>query len=229
MRRALRCAARGTRHFNRAHSSVEEQTAHNRLIAGSKPAGPTFDHFINVQLTFGEAMEDWALVLGIGIIVGIIVGIILLIMEYRTKWFANSSAPRKTPDTLSSPTNEQESKPSLKEILPEGNQTKPSPREIIHGLDGLPPYQALQVRDSYKGIKVIWKLTFYTLNLREEGTTFLMLRDQGKDPWVYCVVNLEEYPELKIIKEGHVLWVAGTVSSVEISGINLKDCRLKIS
>ena len=29
-----------------ARSSVAERTAHNRLVAGSNPAGPTFDRFL---------------------------------------------------------------------------------------------------------------------------------------------------------------------------------------
>gem|GEM_PF-6669790 len=41
----------------RACSSAAERPAHNRLVAGSNPAGPRIDHFLTGQFTIKKMLE----------------------------------------------------------------------------------------------------------------------------------------------------------------------------
>jgi hypothetical protein len=101
------------------------------------------------------------------------------------------------------------------------------PKTIVKEVDSYPPLQRNQIEDSYKGIKVEWKTKFQEAHLRNDGTTHLMLLDRGSYPWVYCDVRVSDYPELKVIKEGTIIWVSGEIIKVVGNTITVKPTKLR--
>lgn len=104
----------------------------------------------------------------------------------------------------------------------------PSPKSIINQVHKQPPAQRQFTEDQYKGFKVAWSLKFYTLFPEKDGYVRLMLRYGSYYPWAYCIVSLNDYPQLKIYREGRALWVAGTISSVHGHDITLDAVKLRL-
>jgi hypothetical protein len=107
---------------------------------------------------------------------------------------------------------------------------RPLPSEVIDQINNLPVLQQTSASSSYIGIKVIWQTTLCTIDIRKvekKDIAHLMMRDRGTYPWIYCDVELSNYPELKIMKEGHEIWVRGEIKEVDGNVIYLDHSDLK--
>ncbi len=117
---------------------------------------------------------------------------------------------------------------------PEDNSVKKSvmknltPRKIMYDdLGRLPPLQRDSAAQNYKGIKVSWKVCFYNASLLGNGKLHLMMLNPGGNyPWIYCDVNPEEYPQLRIMKSEEKFVVEGEIESIEHGGIVLRNVKL---
>lgn len=155
----------------------------------------------------------------------LVVGIILLLIEYRTNWFSRGKRDRQKDDPDLS---------QAKEVAvpgesgnPGGYKRNPTPYEIMNQIRSLPPYQREVGSESYKNVLVDWSVVFHTMALKSSMAR-LMLHDMNGIPWVYCLVSLTDYPELKIIKEGHRIRVWGEIERVRGNDIFLKKARIEI-
>ena len=105
---------------------------------------------------------------------------------------------------------------------------RPYPREIFEQINGLPLSQKEQAGNSYIGLKVKWRTVLKVISNKKSNLVELSMWDRDNYPWVYCIVSLSEYPEIKIAKDGHRMWVEGEISSIEDGGFHLVNCSLKI-
>jgi hypothetical protein len=104
-----------------------------------------------------------------------------------------------------------------------------TPQHIMDYLGNLPPLQKDSAGDHYKVINVSWLLTLRAGHKLENGKLRLMMRPKGKAfPWVYCQVDPNQYPVLRVIKETQELRVDGEIKGVSGHDIYLKNCRLSI-
>lgn len=102
-----------------------------------------------------------------------------------------------------------------------------TPIKIIGELDKLPPMQRSAAAQYYKGIKVSWKVCFFTGYPSSSSQIRLMLQTpKYVYPWIYCVVDSNKYPQLKIMKENATFTVEGEIDSVEENVINLRNVSL---
>jgi hypothetical protein len=104
------------------------------------------------------------------------------------------------------------------------------PKTIIEEIAKYPPLQRKQIEESYKGIKVEWTTIFNSANLGTDGSVHLMLYPENSQyPWIYCDVMISEYPELRIIREGSKITVAGEIKKIHYNTITIKPSYLKFN
>jgi len=101
------------------------------------------------------------------------------------------------------------------------------PDEIIKEMDKIPPLQRDKLKESYNGLRVEWKTKFLIANLSKNGNVHLMLLDRGNYPWICCDVKINDYPELKVVKEGAVIWISGEIIEVDGNKITVKPSSLR--
>ena len=153
-------------------------------------------------------------------------GVVLIAFLYN--FFFISRKPKKFPNQnpLSNPNRTTQAIEDL--TLPDITySTKPLPIEIINKLNEVPPFQSDDISKSYVNLAVEWETTFHTLH--KIGTGYrLMLNINGSFPWIYCNVDLQKYPELKIAPQGTKIIVQGKIKSVAGHEINLEKARIKV-
>ena len=103
---------------------------------------------------------------------------------------------------------------------------KHTPREIIAEIKKAPVYSQPSLQKAYIGLSVEWKVTFHTLFIKKGGVVDLMLLDRGNYPWVYAMVNINKYPQLKILKEGASFRITGVIQGFEGGGVRLNNGKL---
>ena len=161
------------------------------------------------------------------IVVPLVLGLVLLILEYRTKWFARSLQSRKDKDSSLG-----QSSDSLVVGVPESDPgtISVSPSEIVGELERLPPYQRPKAADYYRGLRVEWKVALQSISLTGRKGTVLVIattENEIRGPWLTFKVNILKYPELRIAKKGKEFWVAGQISEVGGLTIQLSSCVLR--
>jgi hypothetical protein len=109
------------------------------------------------------------------------------------------------------------------------NITNISPFDITEQLNNTPPMQVDNVAKNYKGINVSWRLNLENAHETSSGLTRLMLLNNGIYPWVFCDIELDKYPQFKIINKNELFTVKGEIESVEGGTITLKNCKFKFN
>ncbi|MCL5411216.1 MAG: hypothetical protein M1150_00490 [Patescibacteria group bacterium] len=108
-------------------------------------------------------------------------------------------------------------------------KTKLFPHTIIEEINKRPPYQYGSVAESYSGLEVTWKLTFFTLDKKQDGKLLVTLRETEEFPSVLILseVNESEYPELKTMNKGETVTINGIINTAKAYGsITLIKCKL---
>jgi hypothetical protein len=173
-------------------------------------------------------METFLIALG--------VGVVLLILEYRTRWFAKRDSDHATQQSLKTLPEQASLKtqPDIETITPtpagrvEYRET-PDPKEIMNSYNDAAPFQRVSVGQSYIGIRVRWNVTFHTLHpLANDQFQVMMLNSGSSYPWIYCTIVIADYPELKVLRVGHKMQVSGEIYNVRGNEIFLKESTLRI-
>ena len=102
-----------------------------------------------------------------------------------------------------------------------------TPRAIVRAINRVPPLQQKVSAEFYVGQKVDWKTRLYQVNVSKDGTATLMLLDRGSYPWVFCNVNVSDYPFLKTAKKRTAIWVNGEISDVEGNTISVNPVTIR--
>ena len=152
-------------------------------------------------------MPEWLLLL----LVSIFAGVILLAIEYRTHWFARSVT--RSGKAMS--------------VQKDGSSTRqvvPSPAQIMSNLDTLAPYQANLAKSAYYGQKVEWKVQFVSVERVSDGKDLTIFHSSVGGPMVASYANVDQFPDFKLIHEGHKVLVSGTIGDIRGLYIWLTDC-----
>lgn len=98
------------------------------------------------------------------------------------------------------------------------------PKDIIKNVAQTPPFQQNSVGASYSGQNISWKLNFYLISQIKEGAIWhVMTRDSDNSPWVYFDIDIEQYPQFKIIHQNEEIRVTGVIDKVSGHEINLRN------
>lgn len=107
----------------------------------------------------------------------------------------------------------------------------PSPIDIASELDALSEYQKDKALESYKDIKVKWRLTLVNMTFKDDVAELGLVPVDNASVPVLCNVKIQDHPEIKLLKRNCKLWVFGTIERVSRSSgyaIWLSNCSLKI-
>jgi len=166
----------------------------------------------------------------IRIVGGVIVGLLLLIFRYGIKHFRNYLMQKK--NRLKQKTVSKEQEPKKKqESLTENTvfDKHITPTKILKKLQKTPPLQRKNIAQSYKGIKVSWRVRFRGIDADKNENTHMSMFSFSSRTYVSCHINLDDYPKLNVINEEYPLIIQGVIESVnyEDRRINLTMCKLR--
>ena len=91
-----------------------------------------------------------------------------------------------------------------------------------------PVFQKEEIAKNYRGIRVKWKVTLYSIHSRSGSIVNLMTEYEGGYPWVNFEVDLNDHPTLKVAKMGKEFIVTGLIlnyknNSFDIDLENLEE------
>ncbi len=92
----------------------------------------------------------------------------------------------------------------------------PNPKQIMDQLDAVPPLQRDQVAANYKGIPVKWNVNLYSTSTTHSGQTVVFVRYKNRRvPVISFAIDLETYPQLKVLLPKHPIVVEGEIGSID--------------
>jgi hypothetical protein len=101
-----------------------------------------------------------------------------------------------------------------------------TPENIRDALRKAPPLQKEQIAKNYIGIKVKWIVTLSNGQALEEMNNYLILMTSNdSSPLVTCIVNINDYPQLKILDSNVKFTVEGNIEKLDLIGISLQNCK----
>ncbi|MBI5358235.1 hypothetical protein HZB69_01225 [Candidatus Amesbacteria bacterium] len=98
-------------------------------------------------------------------------------------------------------------------------------KEIVDTINSYPPLQQMNVANNYNNLNVTWRVSLNG-GFESNGKYTLLMRYDGGDPWVWCDIMLDEYPELKIVNKNQKFTVMGKIKSIRGYDINLNTCKI---
>ena len=103
-----------------------------------------------------------------------------------------------------------------------------TPDQVIESLSALAPFQRDKVAESYVGQSVEWKVSFHNIISISESRKDLLLFNENYQltPAIYCHnVDLQKYPEFKLMKEKEKFSLKGKIKSIQSDTFILEDCE----
>jgi len=147
--------------------------------------------------------NPWVIGIGITVIGGLILWLILYFIFGVGKSKHTTVAPSSAPNTKNSVT----------------------PEEIIQTLDKTPPYQRNDAAKNYIGLEVFWLVEFKSITTLN-GMQLIAMPPNEYGPVIICPIDIEHYPQFKIMKSGENITIEGTIAEVKYSEIYLRDCNI---
>jgi len=159
--------------------------------------------------------NPWVIGIGTAVIAGLILRFVFGVGKSKPKHYQISTATEDKNPSASPPVPTEQAAGDI------------TPQDIMNYLDGLPPLQKDSAAQHYKGIKVSWLVNLRNGYNLENGKLRLIMGTKGKlFPWIFCDVDPEQYPLLRVIKETQPFRVDGEIKQVSGHDIDLKNCRL---
>ncbi len=98
--------------------------------------------------------------------------------------------------------------------------------EIQEYLASLPPFQAEQATEHYRGIQVRWSVLLHS-SFTVEGAHYIVTRTpEEMFARIVCPVDIDRYPQLKVAPKDTQLTIQATIDSVAPNRVRLENCRL---
>lgn len=107
------------------------------------------------------------------------------------------------------------------------NKLNISPGEIYADIESRPLFQQNDARRYYIGLKVKWRLNLSSVSILDEKTARLFLLQKETHRMICSDIKISRYPQLKVARNGLVIWVSGKISNVDVLGIDLSDVSLE--
>lgn len=99
--------------------------------------------------------------------------------------------------------------------------------KIRKDVNNASPYQRDTVMAAYSNQKVEWKLEFNDIYAKNNNLLHVTARNPGGYPWVYFDVNVDSYPQFKLMKCGEKFNVIAMIDKITSAHtIDLKDVKI---
>ncbi|MBU1164055.1 hypothetical protein KKA15_00660 [Patescibacteria group bacterium] len=167
---------------------------------------------------------------GVVIIFTLLPSIVLLFKHRKNKKYADTDKPvsKSFPsnDSIEKIPIEKELSQKVKKMIEDGGyQLSPTPEEIEEKVESVTPFQQSSIRESFKDIKICWKLEFSSLSISDNKKVTLYFHSKTGSILglsVICEnVDLEKYPTFKNSKRGSEVWVLGKIKEIETLHLRL--------
>lgn len=172
--------------------------------------------------------NPWVVGVGVTVMGGIIVGLVLYyvfgIGRTANKQQKIETGAPQAAQLVSIPV--QTSTPAITPS-PTPAFIKLTPKELMDNLNDLPPFQWEHATSYYKGQKVSWTAKFVAISKNYQGNYRLQLQySEGFfNVGIFCVTDIETYPELKIAPRNQEIRIEGEISDISTI-IDLANCKL---
>ena len=153
-------------------------------------------------------------------------------------WIRNWFLPRKLEKSTESPAQVIVQVQSVSAAELQSTNLSPVSVERVHNItypelradiSAAPPMQREDIAKHYIGLRVQWEALFYSGKRKDDGGFSIYLTIPGVvGGIVTCEVSAEDYPELRILREGNPLRVSGDISIIDNISIALTNVRLEI-
>jgi len=157
--------------------------------------------------------NPWVIAIGSGIVVGLILR------------FGFGIGKRKPKHDQIATLTEEKNRSTSPPVPAEQAPSDITPQSINKYLKSLPPLQQDSAAEHYKGIKVSWMLNLENGHTLPDGKLHMMMLSKGEYPWVYCEVDPEQYPILRVINKTQLFTVEGEIKAANRGTIELKNCQ----
>ena len=163
------------------------------------------------------------------ILIGMLLAFIILI-TITSLFFSRQSdkteKPKKEPTLVEGTVSNGKQIAPVKDLLPESEKIgseafflKPSADEVLSELRNANE-MLQQPPETSPVMKVMWPGYFFSLTEDIAGATILQLdiEESGFGVILFCTVKLADYPEIKELKKGVKIWVAGEITAIDPEG-----------
>jgi hypothetical protein len=102
--------------------------------------------------------------------------------------------------------------------------TKPTMAEIANAIIAADPYDRTQIPKKYVGLAVSWPVVFSGIEEAPYGGWYATFDspDEGYRS-VVVSIDLEQYPQLRVVTWGHLAWVEGKIHTAGVRIVTLED------
>lgn len=103
-----------------------------------------------------------------------------------------------------------------------------TPKKIKDAINSVPPLQKGTAASNYKGIKVSWSvyLGSGSTSLSDKNLYTIFMSDEDRNSIITCDIDLNSYPQLKVIRDDQAFIVEGEIYEVDSLSIDLVNCKL---
>ncbi|MFT5698876.1 MAG: hypothetical protein ACI8ZB_001732 [Desulforhopalus sp.] len=106
---------------------------------------------------------------------------------------------------------------------------RPSPAELLEQLSNMENLQEDVAQSKLQHLRVLWSVYFFSVESPESGESILLdISEDGFGAQVRGSINSIDYPQLKELKPGDKIWVAGEIIGVDPSGTGTVYLNIEI-
>jgi hypothetical protein len=103
--------------------------------------------------------------------------------------------------------------------------THPNPQEIQDEINKVATYKQGEIAKSYVDLPVTWAVTLFSINSNTGGDRIQASSVDNELISIFFTINIDDYPQLKIMKQGEEFIVQGTITSANLYYIDLGNCH----
>ena len=86
-------------------------------------------------------------------------------------------------------------------------------KKILADIEKTTPYLRNQAESSYVGLKIQWKVSFYSISNINTNTYHVTTLYKGNYPWIYFNIDIEQYPFLKVATKKQNFLIKGKIKN----------------
>jgi hypothetical protein len=106
---------------------------------------------------------------------------------------------------------------------------RPSPAELLEQLSSMENLQESVAQSKLKHLRVLWQVYYFSVESVEgKDSLSLDISEDGFGVEVRGNINSADYPQLKGLKTGDKIWVAGEIEAVDPSGTGTVYLKIEL-
>ena len=183
--------------------------------------------YVNKTKKWYEAPLAWT-------VIAVVIAIVAILINHKDsnatgnqlEVIANNTARFPEKDTIKLQSNAAELKTGdqkkAETLLADPSLTNIKPEEIEENIRKAPAYQKDEVAENFIGLKVSWKATLFAIyKENKKGDSVTVVLKAGISPNIWCDVNINRFPLLKIANDNSLWLISGKIKHCRQTSITL--------